>query len=76
MPDVAVILLDGKGQILACEELIFGNAAMESLPIVGHERVARDPDFFEMFSTGCIITLPQNPGKSSPLDRVIGSPKP
>ena len=75
MPDGAVVLLDGKGQIRAREELVFGNAAMESLPIVGHTRVARDPDCFEMLLTGCIITPIQNPGKISPLDRVIRSPK-
>ena len=52
MPDVAVVWLDGNGQVLTREELVFGNAALESLPIVGHKRVALDPDFFEMLSTG------------------------
>ena len=76
MPEVAVVLLDGKGQILASEELAFGNVAVEPLPVVGHERMAFDSDFSEVLSAGCIITPTQNPGKSSPLDRVIRSPKP
>jgi hypothetical protein len=62
MADVAVVLLDGEGQVFAGEELIFGNEAMKALPIIRYERAAFEPDFGEVFLTGCIITPTQNPG--------------
>ena len=74
--DIAVILLDGKGQILAGEELVFGDETMKAFPVVGQEGVTLDPDFIEKFLTGCIITPTQKPGQSSPLDRIKRSPKP
>ena len=40
MADVAVVLFDGKGQILAGKELVLGNEAMKTCPIVGQESVA------------------------------------
>ncbi len=60
--DVAVVLLDREGQVLAGEELIFGNEAVKAFPIIGYERVVFDPDFVEVLLTGCIITPTQNPG--------------
>ena len=51
MADVAVVLLDGEGQVLAGEELIFGDEAMETLPIVGQECMAFDADFIEKLLT-------------------------
>ena len=74
--DVAVVLLDGKRQILAGEQLLFGDEAMVAVPVVRYERAAFDPDFVEVFLTGCIITPAQNPGESSPLERIKRSPKP
>jgi hypothetical protein len=62
MADVAVVLLDGEGQVFAGEELIFGNEAMKALPVIGYERAAFEPDFGEVLLTGCIITPTQNPG--------------
>lgn len=62
MADVAVVLLDGEGQVFAGEELIFGNEAMKALPVVRYERAAFEPGFGEVFLTGCIITPTQNPG--------------
>ena len=76
MADVAVVLLDGKGQVFAGEELVFGDEAMETFPIVGQERMALEADFIEKLLTGCIITPTQKPGQSSPLDRIKRSPKP
>ena len=51
MTDVAVVLLDGKAQVLAGEELVFGNEAMKTFPVVGQERVAFEADFIEKFLT-------------------------
>jgi hypothetical protein len=76
MADVAVVLFDGKGQILAGKELVLGNEAMKPLPIVGQESVTSDTDFGQMPLTGGIITPTQKPGQSSPLERIIDSPKP
>src|ERR1700755_3375262 len=45
--DIAVILLDGKGQILAGEELVFGDETMKAVPVVGQEGVTLDADFIE-----------------------------
>jgi hypothetical protein len=59
---VAVVLLDRQGQVLAGEELIFGNEAVKAFPIIRYERVVFDPDFVEALLTGCIITPSQNPG--------------
>jgi hypothetical protein len=62
MADIAVILLDGKSQVFAGEELSFGDEAMKAFPVVSQERVAFEPDFVEVLLTGCIITPTQNPG--------------
>jgi len=59
--DVAVVLLDREGQVLAGEELIFGNEAVKALPVIRYERVVFDPDFVEVLLTGCIVTPTRNP---------------
>lgn len=74
--DIAVVLLDGKGQILAGEELVFGDEAVEAVPVVGQKDVTLDADFIEKLLAGCIITPTQKPGQSSPVDRIKRSPKP
>ena len=76
MTNVAVVLLDGKGQILAGEELAFRDRAVIAVPIVGDERLALYADFIEEFLAGGVITATKNPGNGSPRDRVIGPPKP
>ena len=38
--DVAVVRLDGQGQVFAGEELVFGDEAMEILPTIGQDRMA------------------------------------
>ena len=38
MADVAVVLLDGEGQVFAGEELVFGDETVKAVPVVG-ERV-------------------------------------
>ena len=62
MADIAVVLLDGKGQILAGEELVFRDGAVEAFFSLGQENVAFKADFAEKPSSGCIITAPQHPG--------------
>ena len=47
MADVAVVLLDGKGQLFAGEEPIFGNETMKACPIVSQEGVIFEADFIE-----------------------------
>ena len=76
MANVAVVLLDGNGQVLAGKELVFGDETMEAFPIVGDEGLAFEAHFIEKPLTGCVITAPQHPGEGSPSDRGIGPPKP
>jgi hypothetical protein len=73
---VAVVLLDTEGEILAGEELILWDATVVTRPIVGQEEAAFDTDFVEKPSAGCIVTLTQNPGQSSPLERIERLPEP
>jgi hypothetical protein len=76
MTNVAVVLLDGDGQVFAGEELALRNEAVITLPIIGDEGLAFDANFVEqMFACG-VITATKNPGDGSPSNRVIGSPKP
>jgi hypothetical protein len=49
MPDIAVVLLDENGQVLAGEKLLFGDQAVVAVPIVGDERFAFEADFVEEF---------------------------
>ncbi len=74
--DVAVVLLDWKGQVLAGEDLVFRDEAVVAVPIVGDERLAFDADFVEELLASGVITATKNPGNGSPSDRVIGSPNP
>ena len=67
MTDIAVVLLDGKGQILAGEELVFGDEAVEAVPVVGQDDVTLEADFIEKLLAGCIITPTQKPGQSRRL---------
>ncbi len=74
--DVAVVLFDEDGQVLAGEELVLGDEAVVALPIIGDERLAFDADFVEELLACGVITATKNPGDGSPIDRVIGSPNP
>ena len=51
MADVAIVRLDENGQVVAGEELIFGDEAMKTLPIVGQECLAFEADFIEKLLT-------------------------
>src|SRR3954452_4837392 len=74
--DVAVVLLDREGQILAREELLGRDQPLETFPIISHEDVAVDADLVEKSPTGRIITPTQLPGQGSPRHRIKGSPDP
>ena len=65
---MADVLLDGERQILAGEELVFGNEAMITVPIVGDKRLAFDTDFIEELLASGVITATQ-----SMVRRSIGS---
>ena len=47
MTDIAVVLLDGKDQILAGEEWVFGDETVKAFPVVGEEGLALEADFIE-----------------------------
>src|ERR1700712_1323501 len=49
---------------------------MISVPVVGDEGDPLRSRLREKLATGCIITAAQNPGHSSPADRIIGAPEP
>ena len=51
MADVAVVLLDGEGQVFAGEELVFGDETVKAVPVVGEEGLAREADFIEELLT-------------------------
>src|SRR3954462_4073364 len=74
--DVAVVLLDREGQILAGEELLRRNQPVEAFPVVGQENTALEADLVEEAAAGRIITPTQLPGQGSPCHRVKGPPEP
>src|SRR3954465_6586040 len=74
--DVAVVLLDREGQVLAGEQLLLRDQPVEALPVVGQEDVALDADPLEKSPTGRVITPTQLPGQGSPCHRVEGPPEP
>src|SRR4051794_24855346 len=74
--DVAVVLLDREGQVLAGEQLLRRDQPVEALPVVGHEDVALDADLVEQSPAGRVITPTQLPGQGSPCHRVKGPPEP
>src|SRR5690348_5044929 len=72
--DVAVVLLDREGQVLARDELLGRDQPLETFPVIGHEDVAVDADLVEKSPTGRVITPAQLPGQGSPCHRIKGSP--
>src|SRR3954447_13923242 len=74
--DVAVVLLDREGQILAGEEVVRRNQPGEAFPVVGQENTALEADLVEQAAAGRIITPTQLPGQGSPCHRVKGPPEP
>src|ERR1700753_3367451 len=76
MADVAVVLLDGEGQVFAGEELVFGDETVKAFPVVGEEGLALEADFIEELLTGGIITATRHPGDGAASDRVIRAPNP
>ena len=74
--DVAVVLLDREGQVLAREQSVLWDQPVEALPIVRQEDVAVDADPVEKSPTGRVITPTQLPGQGSPCHRIKGSPEP
>src|SRR3954470_10330446 len=74
--DVAVVLLDREGQILAGEELLRRKQPVKAFPVVGQEDTALDADLVEKSAAGRIITPTPLPGQGSPCRRVKGPPEP
>src|SRR3954452_10595469 len=59
MADVAVVLLDREGQVLAREELLGRDQPPETFPIISHEDAAVDADLVEKSPAGRVITPTQ-----------------
>ena len=74
--DVAVVLLDWEGQVLAGEELVLRNDPVVPLPVVGNEGSALDPDLVEEPSQGPIVAATQHPGDGAAGDGVVRAPNP
>src|SRR3954471_8039236 len=74
--DVAVVLLDREGQVLAGEQLLLRDQPVEALPVVGQENVALGTYPVEQSPAGRVITPSQLPGQGSPCHRVKGPPEP
>src|SRR5436189_221983 len=74
--DVAVVLLDAEGEVLACEVLFLRDQPVEALPGVGQEDLALEADLVEEPFAGRIITPTQLPGQGSPCHSVKGPPEP
>src|SRR3954454_22373863 len=74
--NVAVVLLDREGQVLAGEELLRRNQPVKAFPVVGQEDTALEADLVEKSAAGRIITPTQLPGQGSPCHRVEGPPEP
>src|SRR5438270_9651326 len=74
--DVAVVLLDREGQVLAGEELLRRDQPVKAFPVVGQEDTALDADLVEKSAAGRVITPTQLPGQGSPCHRVKGPPEP
>jgi hypothetical protein len=68
--DVAVVLLDGDGQVFAGEELVIRDEAVIALPIIGDERLAFEADFVEELLACGVITRPRT---QAMVRRAIGS---
>ena len=49
--DVAVVLLDGEGQVFTGEELVFGDETVKAVPVVGEDGLALEADFIEELLT-------------------------
>ena len=74
MPDVALVLLNREGQVLAGEQLILWDHPVVALPIIGDEGLAAQADLVEQPAIGCIITPTQNPDHNVPYINVTGAP--
>src|SRR5919199_5379479 len=74
--DVAVVLLDREGEVLAGEQLLLRDQPVEAFPLVGDEDVPVDADLVEQSPAGRVITPTQLPGRGSPCHRVKGPPEP
>ena len=76
MPDVAVVLLNGEGQVLAGEQLILRDQPVMTFPVVRDKGLDAHADLVEQAAQGCIITPIQNPGHNTACVNVIGAPDP
>ena len=76
MANIAIILLDGKGQVLAREELVFRDKLVKPFPIVGDEGFAFEANFINEPLTGFVITATKHPGDGAASDRVVRAPNP
>ena len=71
--DVAVVLLDGEGEVFAGMELFFGYEPAEALPVVRDKEFAIHSDFVEEIPAGLVVALAKNPAKSCFSNRIESS---
>ena len=77
--NVAVVLLDGEGQVFAGEELVLRDEAVKAFPVVGEEGFALDADFIEELLTergeerGGGVASSRPPSTQATVRRATGS---
>src|SRR3954447_4749876 len=69
--DVAVVLLDREGQILASKKLLRRNQPVEAFPFVGQEDTTRDADLVEKSTAEVASSRP--PSSQARVRRATGS---
>ena len=74
--DIAVVLFDGEGQVLAREVLLLGDRSLVALPVIGDEGLALDPDLVEEFLEGLVVTATQHPGEGAAGNGIVCAPDP
>ena len=70
--DVAVVLLDREGQILAREELLGRDQPPETFPIISHEDVAVDADLVYPSGDGRLARAPKDGRIAAPPSLATG----
>src|SRR3954462_2864170 len=74
--DVAFVLLDREGQILASEELLRLNQPVKAFPVGGQGDTGLHSYLVEKSASRRIISPTRLPGQGSPCHRVVGPPEP
>ena len=74
MADIAIVLFDGEGQILARVELIFRYKPVIAFPVAGNESLSFYSGLFGKLLAGCIIAFSKLPRDSCFSNWIESSP--